>query len=53
MAPASMRFFCPLRADALLRHLLAAGCRAGKVMTLLTLGEYASPHPVWLPSVLG
>ena len=53
LAPAPVRFLCPLREAALFRHLLAADSRAGKVMTLLTRGEYATPKPVWLPSVLG
>ena len=51
--PAPMRFFCPLREASLLRALLATGCRATKMMTLMTRGPYTSPDPVWLPSVLG
>lgn len=53
VAPAPMRFFCPLREASLLRALLATGCRATKMMTLMTRGPYAVPDPVWLPSVLG
>ncbi len=53
LAPAPLRFFCPLREASLLCALLATGCQAAKMMTLMTRGPYASPDPIWLPSVLG
>jgi ribosomal protein S18 acetylase RimI-like enzyme len=45
-------FFCPLRNTSLFRAALRNGCRLSKVMTLMTLGPYEEPSPVWLPSVI-
>jgi GNAT superfamily N-acetyltransferase len=51
-APPGMNdFFCPLRNTALYRAALRAGCRLAKVMTLMTVGPYEEPAPVWLPSI--
>ncbi len=44
-------FFCPLRNTALYRAVLRAGCRLAKVMTLMTVGPYEEPAPVWMPSI--
>jgi GNAT superfamily N-acetyltransferase len=44
-------FFCPLRNTSLYRAALQSGGRLSKVMTLMTLGPYAEPSPVWLPSI--
>ena len=44
-------FFCPLRNTALYRAALRAGCRLAKVMTLMTVGPYEEPAPVWMPSI--
>ena len=44
-------FFCPLRNTSLYRAVLRAGCRLTKVMTLMTLGPYEDPAPVWMPSI--
>ena len=49
--PGLSEFFCPLRNASLYRALLRAGCRLSKVMTLMTLGPYEEPAPVWLPSI--
>jgi ribosomal protein S18 acetylase RimI-like enzyme len=45
-------FFCPLRNTLLYRAALKSGCRLSKIMTLLTLGPYEEPSPVWLPSIV-
>jgi uncharacterized protein (TIGR03118 family) len=34
------------------RRVLKMGCRTIKVWTLMTLGPYEPPRPVWMPSVL-
>ena len=44
-------FFCPLRNTSLYRAALKAGCRLSKIMTLMTLGPYEEPSPVWMPSI--
>ena len=44
-------FFCPLRNTSLYRAALRLGCRLSKIMTLMTLGPYDAPSPVWLPSI--
>jgi GNAT superfamily N-acetyltransferase len=44
-------FFCPLRNTSLYRAALKSGCRLSKIMTLMTLGPYEEPAPVWLPSI--
>jgi GNAT superfamily N-acetyltransferase len=44
-------FFCPLRNTSLYRAALKSGCRLSKVMTLMTLGPYEEPAPVWMPSI--
>jgi GNAT superfamily N-acetyltransferase len=44
-------FFCPLRNTSLYRAALKSGCRLSKVMTMMTLGPYAEPSPVWMPSI--
>jgi ribosomal protein S18 acetylase RimI-like enzyme len=44
-------FFCPLRNTSLYRAALKAGCRLSKIMTLMTLGPYEKPSPVWMPSI--
>jgi GNAT superfamily N-acetyltransferase len=44
-------FFCPLRNTSLYRAALKSGCRLSKIMTLMTLGPYEEPSPVWLPSI--
>ncbi len=43
--------FCPLRNSSLYRATLRLGCRLDSVMTLMTLGPYEEPAPVWLPSI--
>jgi predicted N-acetyltransferase YhbS len=53
LAPGPARCFCPLSEAGLFRALLVAGCRAGKVMTLMARGSYKAPRSVCLPSVLG
>jgi hypothetical protein len=51
-APAGMNnFFCPLRNTSLYRAALRSGCRLSKVMTLMTIGPYEEPMPVWMPSI--
>ncbi|MGH7807364.1 MAG: GNAT family N-acetyltransferase, partial [Thermodesulfobacteriota bacterium] len=52
LPPEVARFFCPLREANLYRKLMKAGCRAIKVMNLMTLGLYEPPDEVWMPSVL-
>jgi ribosomal protein S18 acetylase RimI-like enzyme len=49
--PGLSEFFCPLRNTSLYRALLRTGCRLSKVMTLMTIGPYEEPAPVWLPSI--
>jgi GNAT superfamily N-acetyltransferase len=44
-------FFCPLRNTSLYRAALKSGCRLSKIMTLMTLGPYEAPSPVWMPSI--
>jgi L-amino acid N-acyltransferase YncA len=44
-------FFCPLRNASLYRAALKTGCRLSKIMTLMTLGPYEEPSPVWMPSI--
>ena len=44
-------FFCPLRNTSLYRAALKSGCRLSKIMTLMTLGSYEEPSPVWMPSI--
>jgi GNAT superfamily N-acetyltransferase len=44
-------FFCPLRNTSLYRAALKSGCRLSKMMTLMTLGPYEEPSPVWMPSI--
>jgi GNAT superfamily N-acetyltransferase len=44
-------FFCPLRNTSLYRATLKSGCRLSKIMTLMTLGPYEEPSPVWMPSI--
>jgi hypothetical protein len=44
-------FFCPLRNTSLYRSALKSGCRLSKIMTLMTLGPYEEPSPVWMPSI--
>ena len=44
-------FFCPLRNTSLYRAALKSGCRLSKIMTLMTLGPYEEPSPVWMPSI--
>jgi ribosomal protein S18 acetylase RimI-like enzyme len=46
------RFFLPLSEASFFRALLKAGCRTLKLNTLMTMGPYEAPGPVWLPSVL-
>jgi GNAT superfamily N-acetyltransferase len=51
-APPGMNgFFCPLRNTSLYRAALRSGCRLSKVMTLMTVGPYEEPAPVWMPSI--
>jgi GNAT superfamily N-acetyltransferase len=49
--PDVLRVFCPLIEGSLYRRFLAAGFRNKKVMNLMTLGPYAAPDGVWMPSV--
>jgi hypothetical protein len=49
--PGSDDFFCPLRNTSLYRAALRSGCRLSKVMTLMTVGPYQEPTPVWMPSI--
>jgi GNAT superfamily N-acetyltransferase len=49
--PGGDTFFCPLRNTSLYRAALKSGCRLSKIMTLMTLGPYEEPAPVWLPSI--
>ena len=44
-------FFCPLRQTSLYRAALQSGCRLARIMTLMTLGPYEEPSPVWMPSI--
>lgn len=50
--PPIARFFCPLGEHALHRAAMKAGCRALKVMNLMTTGEYHRPNSVWMPSIM-
>jgi GNAT superfamily N-acetyltransferase len=50
--PEFAHFFCPLSQGSLYRKFLKAGCRAIKVMNLMSLGPYDPPEGVWMPSVL-
>jgi len=52
LQPESSLFFCPLREPELYRKALGAGCRALKVMNLMTIGPYDPPDEFWMPSVL-
>ena len=52
LQPEAPLFFCPLSEASLYRKALKAGCRTIKVMNYMTLGPYAPPNEVWLPSVL-
>ena len=49
--PGGGTFFCPLRNTSLYRAALKSGCRLSKIMTLMTLGPYEEPSPVWMPSI--
>jgi GNAT superfamily N-acetyltransferase len=49
--PGGAIFFCPLRNTSLYRAALTSGCRLSKIMTLMTLGPYEEPSPVWMPSI--
>ncbi len=44
-------FLCPLRNASLFQGCLRLGCRTAKVMTLMSLGAYAEPEPIWMPSI--
>jgi ribosomal protein S18 acetylase RimI-like enzyme len=46
------RFFCPLSEHDFFRRALKLGCRTRSVFSLMTLGPYAPPRQVWMPSVL-
>jgi hypothetical protein len=50
--PPLARFFCPLGEHDLHRAAMNAGCRALRVMNLMTTGEYERPTKVWMPSIL-
>ena len=50
--PEVARFFCPLGEAALYRKLLKAGCRATRLLNLMSMGPYDAPDEVWLPSIL-
>lgn len=52
LQPGSSLFFCPLREPDLYRKALGAGCRAVKVLNLMTIGHYDPPDDVWMPSIL-
>jgi predicted N-acetyltransferase YhbS len=52
LPPEDVRIFCPLSEGELYRQFLKAGCRAIKVMNLMTIGPYERPDGVWMPSVL-
>lgn len=45
-------FFLPLRQTSLYRAALQHGSRLIKPMTLMSLGPYEDPEPVWMPSIL-
>jgi len=44
-------FSCPLRNMSFCHTALRAGCRLSTVMTLMTVGPYEKPAPVWMPSI--
>ena len=48
---ASPRILRRLRNTSLYRAALKSGCRLSKIMTLMTLGPYEEPSPVWMPSI--
>ncbi len=52
LVPDSSSVFVPLRESSLCRKVLKAGCRAIKIMNLMSLGPYEPPDGVWMPSVL-
>jgi predicted N-acetyltransferase YhbS len=52
LPPDAARFFCPVGQAEFFRRVLKMGCRTIKVWTLMTLGPYEPPRPVWMPSVL-
>jgi len=47
-----LSFLLPIRQAALFRWALAAGLRAIKPMTLMTIGEYREPLGSYVPSGL-
>ncbi len=50
--PSFARVLCPLDEGDLYRAFLSAGYRALKMFTLMALGPYEPPAPVWMPSIL-
>ena len=52
MTAKPVSFLMPPRDAALFRWCLAAGLRAVKPMTLMTIGEYQQPRGSYFPSVL-
>ncbi len=52
LRPGPSLFFCPLREPSLFRKALRAGCRAVKVLNLMTIGHYDPPDEVWMSSIL-
>jgi hypothetical protein len=49
--PEMALFFCPLSSGDFYRAAVKAGHRLRKIMTYMTLGPFAPPEGIWLPSI--